>query len=177
MDDIVKAAIEKWPNVPHCYGWLGLDARGIGTCATRLRKRQRLPEQGAAVWCMTSCAEFISRNYEARRSGRGSFQNSPQLRVYLLLEAALGAGRAAARCRRFDLRTHTGLAIDQVDSAWLDDMGRLFLATEHGLGLKSAIDGHGCRCRCAGIWRLGEPQEITFQALRERFGYQLNPQP
>ena len=18
----------KWPNVPHCYGWLGLDARG-----------------------------------------------------------------------------------------------------------------------------------------------------
>ena len=28
MDDIVKAAIAKWPNVPHCYGWLGLDARG-----------------------------------------------------------------------------------------------------------------------------------------------------
>ena len=28
MDDIVKQAIAKWPNVPHCYGWLGLDARG-----------------------------------------------------------------------------------------------------------------------------------------------------
>ena len=28
MDDIVKQALAKWPNVPHCYGWLGLDARG-----------------------------------------------------------------------------------------------------------------------------------------------------
>ena len=28
MDDIVKAALQKWPHVPHCYGWLALDARG-----------------------------------------------------------------------------------------------------------------------------------------------------
>ena len=28
MDDIVRQAIAKWPNVPNCYGWLGLDARG-----------------------------------------------------------------------------------------------------------------------------------------------------
>ena len=28
MDEIVKAALLKWPNVPHCYGWLALDARG-----------------------------------------------------------------------------------------------------------------------------------------------------
>lgn len=28
MDDIVKQAMVKWPNVPDCYGWLGLDARG-----------------------------------------------------------------------------------------------------------------------------------------------------
>ena len=28
MDDIVAAALKKWPNVPHCYGWLALDARG-----------------------------------------------------------------------------------------------------------------------------------------------------
>ena len=26
MDDIVRQAIAKWPNVPHCYGWLGLVA-------------------------------------------------------------------------------------------------------------------------------------------------------
>ena len=28
MDDIVKQAMAKWPNVPACWGWLGLDARG-----------------------------------------------------------------------------------------------------------------------------------------------------
>lgn len=28
MDDIVKKALEKWPNVPDCYGWLALDQRG-----------------------------------------------------------------------------------------------------------------------------------------------------
>ena len=28
MDEIVKQALKKWPNVPHCYGWLALDARG-----------------------------------------------------------------------------------------------------------------------------------------------------
>ena len=28
MDDMVLAALKKWPNVPACRGWLGLDARG-----------------------------------------------------------------------------------------------------------------------------------------------------
>ena len=28
MDDIVRQAMAKWPHVPHCFGWLGLDARG-----------------------------------------------------------------------------------------------------------------------------------------------------
>ena len=28
MDDSVRQAMAKWPNVPHCYGWLALDARG-----------------------------------------------------------------------------------------------------------------------------------------------------
>ena len=28
MDAIVEAALRKWPNVPACRGWLGLDARG-----------------------------------------------------------------------------------------------------------------------------------------------------
>ncbi len=28
MDDIVLQAMAKWPNVPDCYGWLGLDNRG-----------------------------------------------------------------------------------------------------------------------------------------------------
>ena len=37
MDDIVKAAMAKWLNVPDCYGWLGLDARGRWWMRKRLR--------------------------------------------------------------------------------------------------------------------------------------------
>ena len=28
MDDLVRAAMAKWPHVPDCRGWLALDARG-----------------------------------------------------------------------------------------------------------------------------------------------------
>ncbi len=28
MEDWVYRALEKWPNVPHLYGWLRLDRRG-----------------------------------------------------------------------------------------------------------------------------------------------------
>ena len=28
MDEIVKQAMGRWPDVPHCFGWLGLDGRG-----------------------------------------------------------------------------------------------------------------------------------------------------
>ena len=33
MDEIVKQAMAKWPNVPNCYGWLGLalGLLGLGT--------------------------------------------------------------------------------------------------------------------------------------------------
>ena len=29
MDDIVKQAMAKWPDVPSVYGWLGLDRRRL----------------------------------------------------------------------------------------------------------------------------------------------------
>lgn len=28
MDELVRQAMAKWPNVPHAYGWLGLGMRG-----------------------------------------------------------------------------------------------------------------------------------------------------
>lgn len=177
MDDIVKAAIKKWPNVPHCYGWLGLDARGDWYLRDEAAQAAgAFPVSKGSRVVHDKLREFIGRNYEHDDRGAWFFQNGPQ-RVYLLLEAApwvLGVQRRDAG--GFDLRTHTGLAIDRVDSAWLDDMGRLFLATEHGLGLVRSMDMDAAADALeSGAW--GEPQEITFQALRERFGYQLNPQP
>jgi len=94
MDDIVRQAIAKWPNVPHCYGWLGLDARGNWY----MRDDQA---QAAGPFAGGSLAgkgsllkhdkliDFIARNYESDKAGQWFFQNGPQ-RVYVELE---GRGR------------------------------------------------------------------------------------
>jgi len=83
MDDIVKQAMAKWPNVPDCYGWLALDARG----AWRMRdeRAQQLNLPGDKVH-QAALLAFINRNYEADARGCWYFQNGPQ-RVFVNLEA------------------------------------------------------------------------------------------
>ena len=83
MDDIVMQAMRKWPNVPHCYGWLALDARGCW----RMRD-ERAQQLGLPGDRLTNAAlvGFINRNYAQDDKGRWYFQNGPQ-RVYLNLES------------------------------------------------------------------------------------------
>ena len=83
MDDIVRQAMAKWPNVPHCYGWLALDARG----AWRMRdeRAQHLGLPGDKL-VNAALVGFINRNYARDERGCWYFQNGPQ-RVYLQLEA------------------------------------------------------------------------------------------
>lgn len=83
MDDIVKAAMAKWPNVPHCYGWLALDARG--NWRMRDERSQALNLPGDPIR-NTALLAFITRNYLCNEEGCWYFQNGPQ-RVYVDLEA------------------------------------------------------------------------------------------
>ena len=73
MDDIVKAAMQKWPNVPHCYGWLGLDMRGqwymrddatqaLGGFNDSVKTRGSLLKHEKLV-------DFIQRNYQCDATG------------------------------------------------------------------------------------------------------------
>ncbi len=177
MDDIVKAAIRKWPNVPHCYGWLGLDARGDWYLRDEATQAAGpFPDSKGSRVVHDKLREFIGRNYEHDERGAWFFQNGPQ-RVYLQLEAApwvLGVQRREGGS--FDVSTHTGQAVGRVDAAWLDEFGRLFLATELGLGLVRSLDMDAAADALeSGAW--GEPQQEVFQVLVERFGYQLDPQP
>lgn len=81
MDDIVKAALAKWPNVPHCTGWLLLDRRGqwrMRDEGAQARGELGTPIRHAAL------IGFIERNYERDESGQWFFQNGPQ-RVFVEL--------------------------------------------------------------------------------------------
>lgn len=177
MDDIVKAAIAKWPNVPHCYGWLALDARGDWY----LRDEQAqaagpFPKIKGSRVDHEKLREFIERNYAADEAGSWFFQNGPQ-RVYVELEAApwvwrLHAAERAAEPLR--IVSHTGQPAT-MQSVWLDEHGRVFIATDLGLGLVHTLDMElAADAIDAGAWA---PDEARFETLPQRFGYRLQPSP
>ncbi len=120
MDDIVKKAMAKWPDVPDCYGWLALDARG----AWRMRdeRAQQLGLAGDKV-VQTALLGFINRNYLADARGCWYFQNGPQ-RVYVNLEATPFIARTDPQ---HGFVVHTGAPLGPVQAAWFSDAGALLL--------------------------------------------------
>jgi hypothetical protein len=125
MDDIVIKAMAKWPNVPHCYGWLALDARG----AWRMRdeRAQHLGLQGDKV-IQQALLAFINRNYAADDQGCWYFQNGPQ-RVYLNLEATPFIARSDPSQ---GLVLQTGEAVTTVEQAWMTHAGEVILVCNGG---------------------------------------------
>ena len=178
MDEIVKQALKKWPNVPHCYGWLALDARGDWYMRDdRIQAAGAFPQVKGSRIQHEKLREFIERNYLHDAAGCWFFQNGPQ-RVYVELEAAPWVWRLSAASAGSTgaptLTGHTGLAA-QFESAWLDEAGRLFLATDLGLGIVHTLDmGLAADAVEAACW---VPTEAGFESLPERFGYRLRPAP
>lgn len=118
MDESVRRAMAKWPDVPAVFGWLGLDARG------------RWLLRGSPI-TNSLVNEFIGRNYAVDDHGRWFFQNGPQ-RVFVALEYAPWVLRVDAT--RACLVTHTGRHVATVTGAWMDREGVVVLDTEHGAG-------------------------------------------
>ncbi len=178
MDDIVKAALKKWPNVPDCYGWLALDARGDWYMRDdRTQAAGPFPQVKGSRINHDKLKEFIHRNYDHDAQGAWFFQNGPQ-RVYVELEAAplvwgvrkVDEGGAV----RFEVEAHTGQPAGAIKSAWLDESGRLFLDTDLGLGVVKSMDMDAAAdAVLAGIW---QPQDVVFADLPVRFAYSLRPQ-
>jgi hypothetical protein len=173
MDDIVKAALVKWPHVPHCHGWLALDARGDWYMRDeRCQAAGPFPQVKGSVIRHEKLREFIARNYEPDVSGAWYFQNGPQ-RVYLTLEAAPWVWRLQREDGdALQVRTHTGRPA-QVRAVWLDEAGRVFLDTDIGFGLVHTLD---TALAADAIEALAWPvHELPFSQMPARFGYQLQP--
>ena len=190
MDDIVKQALAKWPNVPDCYGWLGLDARGnwymrddrvqAAGPFSGLLAGGTLQSKGSMLK-HEKLIDFIQRNYESDATGRWFFQNGPQ-KVYVELEATpwiwrIGRGRNPGAPPDsqdgFEVTSHDGRAA-HVQACVLDEHGRVYLQADIGFGLIHTQDvALAADAVQAGVW---VPQDMLSSELPQRFGYVVSPQ-
>jgi hypothetical protein len=174
MDDLVKQAMLKWPNVPHCYGWLGLDARGnwymrddraqaLGAFSSRV------PGAKGSLLQHSKLIEFIQRNYASDDAGQWHFQNGPQ-RVYVELEVTPWVWRVA---HDFHITAHDGQPVEW-EKCLTDEQGWLYCKTSLGFGLVHTQDV----CVAAeaieqGIWSVAD---VRHAELPARFGFITSPQ-
>lgn len=175
MDEIVEAALRKWPNVPHCWGWLALDIRGDWYMRDeRVQAAGAFPRPKGSRIRHDKLLGFIHRNYGADAQGAWYFQNGPQ-RVYVELEAAPWVWRIQRDdATGWSLHSHTGRPA-VANEAWCDEQGRLFLLADLGLGIVHSQDMDSASDALeAGAWSLGH---MRFSDMPARFGYQLRPQP
>ena len=174
MDDIVQQAMAKWPNVPDCYGWLGLDARGnwymrdeaaqhAGAFASGQPRAKGSRVEHAGL------IGFIQRNYAKDADGCWYFQNGPQ-RVYIELEATPWVWRID---HRLQISAHDGQRVTP-QTCMVDEHGWLYMQTSLGFGLVHTQD---VACAAppieAGEWTLHEVRRIE---LPQRFQYVCSPQ-
>lgn len=193
MDDIVKAALAKWPNVPHCTGWLLLDRRGqwrMRDEGAQARGELGTPVRHAAL------VGFINRNYECDDGGQWYFQNGPQ-RVYVELAYTPWVvrlthgptGDEAFDAPALTLTDHTGAAFEPVE-VLIDDDGavlfvddakppRIALLHDHDLDLFSEfsmLDENGTggqfRWRANRVLSIGT---ISRAEVADRFGFVTSP--
>jgi hypothetical protein len=182
MDDIVRQAIAKWPNVPDCHGWLGLDARG--NWFMRDDRVQALgafpaldtpgkPGARGALLKHEKLIEFIHRNYARDAAGQWFFQNGPQ-RVYVELEATPYIWRLHGDGRNgLTVTAHTGHTA-LARCCLLDEQGRVYLETDLGFGLVHTQDVPLLADAVEqGLW---VPETVNADALPARFGYVRSPQ-
>lgn len=174
MDDLVRQAMAKWPNVPDCFGWLGLDSRGhwhMRDDRVQALGTFQSAQAGAkgSVLRHEKLIAFIDRNYEADERGCWYFQNGPQ-RVYVELESTPFIFRLD---EYFVPSAHTGQT-STVRACLVDELGRVYLHTPLGLGLVHTLDvGLVAQAIEQGLWT---PEDCEAAVLPDRYGFVLSPQ-
>ena len=169
MDDIVKQALVKWPNVPDCYGWLGLDTRGrwyLRDDATQAAGP--FAQSKGSLLEHEKLVDFIGRNYESDLQGQWFFQNGPQ-RVYAELEVTPMIWRVQPD---FSVVSHTGSNAVAQDCL-VDAQGRVYLVSGRQVGLVHTLDVPTvAEAIERGHWT---PREVLAEDLPRDYGFVLSP--
>jgi len=173
MDDLVKQAMAKWPHVPDCYGWLGLDERGhwyLRDDAAQAQGSFQSGKPGAkgSLLQHEKLIEFIHRNYAVAANGAWYFQNGPQ-RVYVELALTPWVWRLTSN---FVLTAQTGQTAS-AQACFTDELGRVYFQTDLGFGLLHTLDvAIAADGLALGVWSL---EEIESASMSTRFGYLVSP--
>jgi hypothetical protein len=205
MDQGVAESLVKWPNVPHCFGWLALDRRGAWRMRDDYAQAHGLPGD---VIKHAALNAFIARNYASDTDGRYFFQNGPQ-RVYVNLDATpwvvrmMPTGNAGhpwqfqTQCQ--SLLTPTAAFMDEAGHILIEGMltqtiwsaanqfseiERLSIALlhDHDIELFSGlISLANTACALEGSW-LWHDRDLTLEPistaeLESQFHFQARPQP
>ncbi len=135
MDEQVLRSLIKWPNVPHCFGWLALDRRGQWRMRDEYAQANQLP--GNVIQHL-ALNEFISRNYAQDLLGRYFFQNGPQ-RVFISLDATPWIARMIPSKSGPQLSTQCGTEI-KPHGALSDEKGNIYITGSIPQSLSDQID-------------------------------------
>ena len=135
MDEQVLRSLIKWPNVPHCFGWLALDRRGQWRMRDEFAQANKL---AGSVIQHAALNEFISRNYACDALGRYFFQNGPQ-RVFITLDATPWIARMIPGENGPQLLTQCGTEI-KPHSALSDEKGNIYITGIIAQSLSDQID-------------------------------------
>jgi hypothetical protein len=186
IDDQVRRAMARWPDVPAVFGWLRLDRRGRWMLVDRGAPGFDATLHGAGSEITSPpIVDFIGRNYGPDEQGRWHWQNGPQ-RVFVDLDLAPLLFRVLGEAPGQRLATHTGYPVGRIDRAASDADGNLWLATDAGPGCiddrdlgaldltlhdAPAADGSTGRLALLGVHGL-RPLE---RPPAETFGFLLRP--
>ena len=139
MDETVRRAMARWPDVPAVHGWLRLDRRGRWHLVDRGRPGfDPVRDAGGSPITNTAIVDFIDRNYLADADGAWYWQNGPQ-RVCVDLDTAPLVLRVTGDAHGPGLLTHGGERA-QPRTAFVDPAGTLYLDTDLGPGAVHDLD-------------------------------------
>ena len=136
MDEQVLRSLIKWPNVPHCFGWLALDRRGQWRMRDEFSQANQL---AGNVIRHTTLNEYISRNYAHDSLGRYFFQNGPQ-RVFIALDATPFIARIIPSASGPQLLTQCGTEI-KPQGVLSDEKGNIYITGLFQQAFSDQVDG------------------------------------
>lgn len=189
MDETVRQAMARWPNVPYCYGWLALDRRGQWRMRNAFAQQHGLSGDPIRHEALVG---FIERNYLRDARGAWYFQNGPQ-RVFVSLAYAPWI----VRLHDGQLRTTSGRGFD-LRHCYADEHGNVVLSGivegedaaggeqaallhDHDLdAFSAACTWHGEACGAAlGVYHHAggdlDIEPIAEDEVPKRFGFVRQP--